>query len=417
MSILIKNALLDNKKKDIYIEGSRVSEIGSNISAEAEYRIDGSGMAAIPGLINGHAHAAMSLLRGYADDMALDEWLRNRIWPLEAKLTEKDVYWGSRLSCLEMIKTGTTCFNDMYWHFHGTARAALDSGLRAVISSVFLDTFDEKKAKEQIRESISLLKESKGYGSRITFAMGPHAIYTVSANSLQWIKEFADKNRLLIHLHLSETEKEVEDCMKMHKKRPVEYLDDLGFLGKNLVAGHAVWLNQKETLLLKKNNVKLVHNPSSNMKLCTGRVFPYSGLKKAGLTIGLGTDSSASNNSLDMFEEMKTAALLQKFSTDNPVIMPAKEALSMATLGSAMALGIDAGEIAENKLADILLIDLKNIQMLPRHNLISNLVYSANGSCVDTTICDGKLLMQGRKVDDEEKVIEGFMEHAEKLTG
>jgi len=406
MSILIKKVLLNNTPKDIYISDNIIEEISDNISVEADYKINGDGMAAIPSFINAHTHAAMTLFRGYADDMLLQDWLENKIWPLEAKLTEYDVYVGAKLACLEMIKTGTTFFNDMYWHFHGTAKAVEEMGIRAAISAVFVDIFDEKQSEEQIKRNEKLFKESKKYSDRIIFALGPHAIYTVSKESLQWAKEFSDKYDLLIHIHLSETEKEVQNCIKQNNCRPVEYLEKIGFLGENVILCHCAWLNNNEIEILSKYNVKINHNPTSNMKLAVGNVLPYKPLKEKGITISLGTDGCASNNNLDMLESMKFAALLQKMHTNTPTIMHAKEAYDLATLNGAKTFRLNTGIIKENKIADLLLIDLKRPEFTPNTNLISNLVYSANGSCIDTTICDGKILMQNRVVEGEEEIIE-----------
>lgn len=405
MSILIKNVLLNNKREDIYIGENRIEEINDTINQEAEFRIDGKHKAAIPPLINAHTHAAMTLLRGYADDMILSEWLETRIWPTEAKLTEDDVYRGAKMACLEMIKSGTTFFNDMYWQYHGTAKAVEESGIRSAISPVFIDLFDEVKAKKEIKLNEKLFKETKKYSNRVTFALGPHAIYTVSKESLQWAKDFAKKHNLIIHIHLSETKNEVDDCIKKHNKRPVEYLEDIGFLGPNVVAAHAIWLNDREIEILKKYDVKTVRCPASSMKLASG-VLPYHKMKKAGLTIALGTDGCASNNNLNMFEEMKFAALLEKLHSNDPTAMPAKEAFDLATINGAKAFNLDCGEIKEGNTADLLLVDLKNIHLNPRHNLISNLVYAAHGNCVDTTICDGKILMENGKVEGEEDIIE-----------
>jgi 5-methylthioadenosine/S-adenosylhomocysteine deaminase len=405
MSILIKNVLLNGRKKDIYIGENTIEQINDTINLEAEFRIDGKHKAAVPSLINAHTHAAMTLLQGYADDMHLSEWLENKIWPTEAKLTEDDVYRGAKLACLGMIKTGTTFFNDMYWHYHGTAKAVDESGIRSAVSAVFIDLFDEAKAKEQIKLNEKLFKETKKYSERVTFALGPHAVYTVSEESLIWAKEFADKHSLILHIHLSETKKEVDDCIKKHKKRPVEYLEDIGFLGSNVFAAHSIWLNDKEIELMKKYDVKPVRCPTSNMKLASG-ALPYLKMKKAGLTVTLGTDGCASNNNLDMLEEMKFAALLEKFHCNDSMAMPAKEAFELATVNGAKAFNLNCGEIKEGKLADLLLVNLKNINLNPRHNLISNLVYAAHGDCVDTTICNGKILMENGKVDGEEEIIE-----------
>ena len=413
MSILIKDVLLDNKKTDILIEENRIRKITQNITENADTIIDGRNKAVIPSFVNAHTHAAMTLLRGYADDMPLHKWLQEKIWPTEAKLTEEDVYWGSKLACLEMIKSGTTFFNDMYWHYHSTAKAVEESGIRASLSSVFIDLSDENKAKEQIELNKKLFEESRKY-KRVQFALGPHAIYTVSEKSLIWIKEFADKNNLKIHIHLSETEKEIQDCIKKHNMRPAEYLGSIGFLGESVIACHSIWLDSKEIDILKKYNVKVVYNPVSNMKLSSG-IFPYEKIKNAGILAALGTDGCSSNNNLDMLEEMKFATLLQKLNSKNPSILPAKEVFDLATINGAKVFGIECGEIKEGKLADLLLIDLKNLQLNPQHNLISNLVYSANRNCIDTTICDGKILMQNKKVDGEAEIIAKANEVALKL--
>lgn len=412
MAILIKNVLLDGKKTNIQIEQNKIKEIGSNDSSDIV--INGEHHAIMPGLINMHTHAAMTLFRGYADDMELNEWLTKHIWPAEAKLTEQDVYNGSKLACLEMIKSGTTFFNDMYWHPHGTARAVEDMGIRTAANAVFIDLFNKEKADEQIELSKKLFNEFKDYSDRIIFTLGPHAIYTVSQESLNWIKEFSEKNNLLIHIHVSETEKEVKDCIEKHKKRPVEYLNDLGFLGKNVIVAHGIWLDENEARLLGNNNCSVVYNPSSNMKLASG-VLNYDMLKRNNVNVCLGTDGCASNNNLDMFEDMKIASLLQKIKFMDPTLLKAKEVYEMATLNGGKALGLNIGLIKEGYLADLILVNLKKTGFVPNHNLISNKVYSVNGDCVDTVICDGKILMENRKVNNEDEILEKAQETAEKL--
>lgn len=406
MSILIKGVTLNGRKKDILIQGNTIQMIADSIGAPAETQISGDGKAAIPSFINGHTHAAMTLLRGYADDMHLQDWLEKKIWVAEAQMTEEDIYCGARLACLEMIKTGTTFFNDMYWFWKGTARAVLDMGIRAAISAVFIDFFDRKKAGEQIEINMGLFEESGKFGDRITFTLGPHAIYTVSEESLKWAADFARANGLLIHTHLSETREEVEDCIRKHGIRPAEYLEKIGFLGPNVIACHAVYLNQKEILLLKKHDVKVVHNPISNMKLAVGKAFPYARLKTAGITISLGTDGCSSNNNLDMLESMKFASLLQKYHHRDTTVLPAREAFQMATINGAQAFGLNCGEIKEGALADLALIDLQRPELTPHFDLHSDLAYSGNGACVDTLICDGKVLMANRRVKDEETILE-----------
>jgi len=421
MSILIKNVLLEGREKNIYIEGNEIAAIndadGSKGTVrEAEFVIDGKRKAAIPGLFNGHTHAAMTLLRGYADDMPLYKWLSTKIWPLEARITEEDVYWGTKLACLEMIKSGTTFFNDMYWHWEGSARAVAESGIRAMLSAVFIDGFDAEKAKEQIKRNEALYEESKKLPERIIFALGPHAIYTVSKESLCWVRDFSEKHDLLVHIHLSETKGEIEECIKRYGMRPVEFLDEIEFLSPRTIACHCIHLSRKEMELLRKNDVKIVHNPASSMKLAAGGM-PYEELKKAGLypNIALGTDGCASNNNLDMIEEMKVASLFHKAFSDDPTSMPAHEAFELATRNAAKMFRLNSGVIAEGKLADIALLDLTKVELVPNHNLISNIVYAANGSCVDTVICDGEILMAGRKVKGEDEIKEKAQEVAYEL--
>ena len=414
MNLLIREVLLDGKKTNIQVEGDRITAIGEKAKSKTGMVIDGGGKAAIPGLINTHTHAAMTLLRGYADDLHLQEWLSKHIWPVEAKMTEDDVYWGAKLACLEMVKSGTTCFSDMYWHSPKTMKAADESGLRSVISSVFIDKSSPEKAPGQRADAERLIKESKK-GSRTRISLGPHAMYTVTEESMRWVKECSDKYDAIVHFHLSETKKEVEDCVDLHGKRPVEYLEEIGFLGPNLVCAHCVWLSKNEMEILAKHGVKIAHCPTSNMKLSVGEALDYNALRKAGVTVSLGTDGCSSNNNLDMFESMKFAALLQKMRLNDPTALPAKAALDMATVEGAKALKLDAGILAEGRLADIVLIDLKNPQMTPLHNLASNLVYAANGSCVDTVICDGEILMEDRIVKGEEEITEKAGKAAEAL--
>lgn len=411
MNILIKQVQLNGELVDVLVEGNRFSRIAPQLDVDAACVIDGTDKAIIPSFVNAHTHASMTLLRGYADDLELHTWLTEHIWPLESKMTEVDIYHGARLACLEMIKSGTTCFNDMYWYYHGTARAVEEMGLRAVLSSVFIDFNDPVAAEKQCKETEQLFEAAEKYSDRIHFALGPHAIYTVSESSLKWIASFAKKHQLLIHIHLSETEKEVADCVAQHGVRPVEYLHRMGFLSSNVIAAHAIHLTDEEIELLATHGVRVVHNPASNMKLCSG-AFPYPRLQAAGVAISLGTDGCSSNNNLDMLEEMKIATLNAKLSAADPTVMSAQEIFEIATRGGAEVLGLDCGVIAEGKWADCLLIDRSNHRLAPGYNLISDLVYSADRSCIDTVICNGEILMQDGRVDGEEEIIAEAREYA-----
>jgi 5-methylthioadenosine/S-adenosylhomocysteine deaminase len=304
----------------------------------------------------------------------------------------------------------------MYYYTVSAAKAVRDAGIRAAISGVVFDNFNEEKGEKELNRSIDEIQKMQEMScSRIIPAFGPHAVYTVSNELLHKIAELATKQELLIHIHLAETEKENQDYIDRVGKRPVEKLEELNFLGANVVAAHCVWFNEKDIQILGKHDVKISHNPVSNMKMAVGKAISYEALNSAGLTVSLGTDGCASNNNLDMFESMKVASLLQKFQTNNQTVLPVYDAFKMATLNGAKSLGLNSGVIEEGKLADILLIDLKHPTMTPNHDLISNLVYSANGSVVTTTICEGNVLMLDRKVKDEIEVIEKSHEHAVKL--
>lgn len=416
MSILIRKVRLKGEVVDVLIKGSRFDSIGTDVDAMADVVIDGSGKAILPSFHNAHTHAAMTLLRGYADDMELHTWLSEYIWPFEARLTEDDIYWGAKLACLEMIKSGTTFFADMYWHWKGTARAVEEMGLRAALSAAFFDFEDQGRAEAMKRQVMDLHEVSTSCSDRIRFILGPHAIYTVSPDSLRWLRDYAREHGLLIHTHLSETRKEVEDCLARFGKRPVEYLHDLGLLAPNLSLAHAIWVDDREMALLAENGVQVVHCPVSNMKLASGR-FDYAAMRAHGVGVALGTDGCSSNNNLDMVEEAKVASLLAKVTAMDPTVFPAQEALDAATAGGARMYGLDAGRIATGMLADCILVDLNHLRMVPGHNLVSNLIYGAGSACVDTTICNGRVLMLGGKVEGEEEILEQVRASVIRLTG
>ncbi len=414
MSILIKDVELDGRVTSIYVEENRIAEIGK--PREADTVLDGKGKVALPGMVNLHTHTPMVLLRGFGDDLTLQQWLETKIWPQEAKLRPEDVYWGAKLACLEMIKSGTTTFNDMYFHMDQVARAAKEMGLRAFLAEGVIDLGIPSRAAEQFKAADEANRKIEAMKvKRITPTLGPHTIYTVSEDSLLKFRELADKKGYLIHTHLSETRREVEDCVAQHGMRPAAYLDKLGFLAKDVIAAHGCWLEPAEVEILARTGTKVAHCPTSNMKLATGQAMPYAAMKEAGILMGLGTDGAASNNNLDMFEAMKIAGLFQKYAHRDPTILPAHEAFQLATLGGAQALGIDAGLIQVDRLADILLVDPRRPDLSPRHDDVSNWVYAAHGNCVDAVICDGQVLMRGRRVRGEAEILEKASQVAREL--
>lgn len=415
MSILIQKVRLNGEVVDVLIRDNYFHSIAADIDAHADIHIDGTGKAILPSLHNAHTHAAMTLLRGYADDLELHTWLSQYIWPMEARLTEEDVYWGTKLACLEMIKTGTTFFADMYWHWSGSARAVEEMGLRAALSAAFFD-FDDPGRAQSMREQVMHLHDlSRSFSERILFMLGPHAIYTVSTDSLRWLADYAGEHELIMHMHLSETRKEVEDCVAKYGQRPVEYLHQLGLLSPKLILTHAIWLEEQEMALLAEHGVQIVHCPVSNMKLSSGQ-FQYKALAEHGVPIALGTDGCSSNNTLDMFSEMKTASLLAKVTAMDPTVFTAQEVFDAATLHGAHIYGLESGCIVTGQWADCILVDLDQVSMVPNHNLISNLVYSAGARCVHTTICNGQILMQDGYVPGEEEILTRVREVVTRLT-
>jgi 5-methylthioadenosine/S-adenosylhomocysteine deaminase len=420
-SILIEHVLVDGRPADIFVDsGGTIADTGEGIrrkrKGEADVVIDGDGAIALPGLVNTHTHAAMTLLRGYADDMVLQDWLSTKVWPLEAHLTGSDVYWGTKLACLEMIRTGTTAFNDMYFFMDRAAQAADEAGVRAVLSYGFIDLFDPEKRENECRVTEALVSRIRSMNnSRITAAVGPHAIYTVSPEGLRWCADYARDQKIRIHIHLSETKKEVDDCIARHGKRPALHLDDCGILTTRTVAAHGCWLDKAECRLLGQRGVSVSYNPSSNMKLATNRALPYHWLSAAGANVCLGTDGCASNNNLDMLEEVKTAALLQKFYWNDPTLLPAPAALSMATTHGAQALGLGPGTIQRGTPADIILLSARTVCNTPLHNAASNIVYSCSGASVRTTICDGRILMLDARVPGEQEILAGAQKAASDL--
>ena len=386
--LLLKNVLHDGRVRNILIEDNRFKDLDAPAEvAEAKVQ-DASGTAILPALYNTHTHAAMTLLRGYADDMPLQTWLRDYIWPFEDKLTPEDIRHGSEIAADEMIRSGTVFFNDMYFDVEETIDVVNRTGMRAAIGITVMDNHSKAVTREK-REFIRHWQDPTG--GRIRLLVAPHSIYTVGDKKLRDCAAYAREHGLLLHIHLSETKKEVADCMREHGTTPVRYLESIGFLGPDVIAAHCVHVDDEEADILAERGVTISHCPCSNMKLGSG-VFPYSRLMKAGCRITLGTDGASSGNNLDLREAMKFAALLAKSGGD-PELLPADEIFRWATRSGAEAFGIDAGVIAEGKLADCLLIDLSDIRMQPCHHLVSNLVYSADSRCIKHVLCDGRIIL------------------------
>ena len=386
-SILIKGVLHEGRKTCILIRKDRFEDLDAPADTPVDRVIEADGMAILPSFFNAHTHAAMTLLRGYADDRPLQEWLEEYVWPFEQHLQPEDIRRGNELAIKEMTASGTTFFSDMYFDFEECVAAVEASGLRAAIGITLLDGHPKSQS-DAIRDYIKNWTDPTG--GRIQLVMAPHSIYTVSAERLKRAANFARKNGLLLHIHLAETRKEVEDCIREHGTTPVRYLDKLGFLGQDVLAAHCVHVDAEEWKILAKRGVTVAHCPCSNMQLGSGR-FPYELALESGCRITLGTDGVSSNNNLDLREEMKFAALLAKLGGDAS-LLPATEVFRWATKNGADFFGIDAGEIAAGKQADAILVDLADPRMLPLHNLVSNWVYSADTSCIRHVLCAGRIL-------------------------
>lgn len=393
-------------------EDGRITEFGPDpIPPEGAQVIDGSGMLIMPPLVNGHTHAAMTLFRGQGDDLPLQRWLEEVIWPAERGLTPDDVYWGVRLACLEMARNGVSTMWDMYWHGPEVARAVEDAGLRAVVGPVVIDPPNGTGPSADWLEDLERCAE---FGPRVSVAVAPHAIYTVGSENLERLAGVAADRQLAIHIHLSETAREVEDCLAEHGLRPAHYLDQLGLLGANTLLAHGVWLDRSELELIAERGSTVVTNPVANLKLTVGRPFPWPEVREAGVSVGLGTDGPASNNSLDPLGDLKIFSLIQREASADAATISVDDAWRMATGQKSGLLGA-SDPLAVSMPADFVLIDLSSPEMVIG-DPASNLVYSATGASVDTLVVDGQIITRGGRTDGEAEIIARATEAANRLT-
>ena len=410
-NILIKNVnILDlpaSETTNIGIENDKIKFISKDLPSgfAVDTVIDGKNKLATAGFVNTHTHAAMTLLRSYADDMELMDWLQNKIWPIESKLGANDMYWGSILAIAEMIRSGTTTFADMYFFMEETARAVDETGIRAALSRGL--SGDDNADGKNIAENIELYKNWHGKADgRITVMFGPHAPYTCSQSFLKKVVAEAEKLDAAIHIHLSETRGEVENCLKAKGKTPIAYMNEIGVFERPTIAAHCVFATPEEFAIMKEKNVSVAHNPQSNLKLASG-IAPVPEMISAGICVGLGTDGASSNNNLDMFEEMRLISMLHKAVKNDPLLITAKEAYAMATINGAKALKLEkVGNLEEGYKADIVLCDIDKPHWHPKFNLCNNFVYSGGYGDVDTVIVNGKVLMDAGKLTtiDEERM-------------
>lgn len=427
MKILIKNIaeihspFSDPKKEQfILIEDQIIKKIDRmsiiDQVKEYDYLLDAAGKIVLPGYINTHTHAAMTLMRGYADDMPLDKWLQNKIWPFEAEINAEDIYWGTALALIEMIKSGTTTFSDMYFAMDRVGEIVSESGIRAVLAAGLIEANDGQQG---LKEALDFALDHNGIAEgRIKTMLAPHAPYTCGRNYLEQIKELARENNLPVHIHLSESRKEVNDFLEKYQSSPVKYLDDFDFFDNHILAAHCVHLEPGDLEILKERRVQVAHNPMSNAKLANG-IAPIKLYLDNEINVSLGTDGVSSNNSLDMLKEAKMASYLQKIKYSDPTALVAAEILEILTINGAKALALNkVGLIKEGYQADLQLIDVENSSFFyPHHNNLSNLFYAADSSGVDTVIAAGQILMENKELKtlDQEKIYYEAEKRAQKI--
>lgn len=399
----------------IAIKNGEVVAVGPSADIENTFTADriipAAGRLVMPGLVNTHTHAAMTLFRGMADDLPLDTWLQSHIWPAEAKfITAASVRAGTNLALAEMIRSGTTTFSDMYFFADEVAQAAKNAGVRAVVGEAVIDfpTPDSKGPAESFAIIEGLAEKWKG-DPLVTIAVAPHSPYTCSRETLTSAKVLADRLGLPLAIHVAETQKEVNEVGARYGLSPFEHLEKMGFFGGTVIVAHAVYPSPGDIRLMAAKNIGVAHNPVSNMKLASG-VAPVPEMLRAGIAVGLGTDGAASNNNLSIFKEMNAAALLQKVSRLDPTAVTALAAVKAATIDGARVLGLGKhiGSLEVGKRADLLLLELQRPHLVPLYNVYSHLVYAASGSDVETVVIDGQVVMLNRKLTtlDEAKVLQ-----------
>ena len=393
------------KNGAIAIEGENIIAIGTKEEIENQYTsrdiIYAENSLVMPGLVNCHTHAPMTYFRGLADDLELTDWLNNYIFPAEARFVNKDFsYLGSLLACAEMIKSGTTTFCDMYIFEDDVARAAKSAGMRCLVGEVLFDfPSPNVKTPEDGLKYTEKLIEKWANDPLVNIIVEPHSLYTCSENLLRDSKKIADRYGVRIATHYLETKFEREQLIEKHGKIPTSFLKDIGYLDERFIAFHCVWMDEEDIRMFADHGCKAVHNPESNMKLASG-VAPISKMMASGVTVGLGTDGCASNNNLDMFQEMDTAAKLHKVVQLDPTVMDAKTVVRMATCNGARVLGMDklVGSLKSGMKADIIIINLNKPHLTPLYNEYSHIVYAFNGADVDTVLINGKVVMKNRKL-------------------
>ena len=419
LAALPKGEDVEVKQTSIFIENDKITGIGTEPAGfKADEVIDGKDKFVIPGLINCHTHTYMAFMRNVADDLSFMDWLFGRIDPIEQKMTDDDVYWGACLGIIEMLKTGTTCFNDMQMNPCITTKAVKDSGMRAVIARGLVGSGNDEGGRKRINDTFKDMEFSKDC-DRISFMFGPHAPYTCDEEYMRIVSDEAKKNNLGIHIHLSESLSEIDQIKEKYGCSPIEMAERNGIFDVKCIAAHCVQVDDKDMDIMAKHNVNVVTNPASNMKLGNG-FAPIPEMMEKGINVCLGTDGAASNNSLNLFKELHLLTLIHKGTHKTPQCISATEGFKMATINGAKALGLEdkIGSIEVGKKADLAILDLKKPSLQPINNLIAGLSYSADGTEVETVFVDGKKVVENGKVLnlDEDLVYKKVNEIIKRLT-
>jgi len=418
--LTVKDAVLNSRRVNIHIESGlirRISDAGREDAGPepGEDVFDARGMHVIPGLHNGHTHSGMNALRGLADDMPLMPWLETAIWPAEARLSREDIYWSARFAVLEMIRGGTTFFSDMYWHRDLIVRAVSESGIRARLSEPVLDLGNSEKRDRDRQLMLDAYDRASQDPTGIQMSLAPHAVYTVSRPQLEWVGRFSAEKNLPIHIHCSETEQEVKNCYKETALSPVQYLDQLGCLTERTVLAHAVWVDESDLDLIAERGAAVVTNPVSNAKLAVNRLFPWPEYRKRGIPVCVGTDSVASNNALNLLNDVKFLSLSLKHHYNDASLLTADECMDLLTRDAAAIHGLNSGEIAEGQAADMVFLDPEHVSMHPLHSLHSSLVYGEAVQAVDSVMVAGRFVMERGHVRGQTEILEHIRHIAGKI--
>ncbi len=410
------------KQGGILIENSQIVAVGKAGDVKklvsGHDKLERKNHIVIPSLVNSHTHIPETLLRGICDDEKLMTWLNDYIWPFERQMTPEDAYYGTLLGCLELIESGSSSFIDQYFYAESIEKAAKEAKIRALICPSVFDNTPESGSLENTWKHVSNLLNSKfpNKNGLVNFGIGPHAPYTVPEDYMHKIKDLALKNSLPIHIHLSETKREIEEALEIFGMSPIEYIHKLGLTKGKILAAHCVDTSNNDWKIMKETDFTVLHNPQSNLKMASG-IAPIHNYLDLGISVAVGTDGNASNNDLGMLEEISTAAMLQKYKSNNPKVLENSQTLQLGTVNGMKALGVDSRGISNNSIADITILSLERSHSWPQNNILSNIIYSSSSSDVTDLIINGKIVYENRKHKtlNKERILEQCSKISERI--